>query len=319
MVSICCITYNQEAYIRQTMESFLAQKTNFPFEIVIHDDASTDTTADIIREYENKYPDIIRAMYQNKNQYSQGITNPSGAFNYPRARGKYIAMCEGDDYWIDIYKLQKQVDYMEKHAECSLCIHSAKIEVVDGSYTDSMVRPYTSSRILNAKEVIEKKSGYPTASMLFRTEYIKELPDYYTNCPVGDIPLQLLFASKGTVYYMDECMSVYRVGDKESWTVRSRDGDYIAKQEIYFLEMQEMYKKFDIATEGKYHEALESAIQRLRFLIYINTKQYQYIFNGQYKKYYKELNLRTRFFTRMEYYFPFLYQWVRKVARSIKG
>ena len=115
MVSICCITYNQEQYIAQTIESFLMQKVDFKYEILINDDASTDRTADIIREYEKKYPDIIKPIYQSINQYSRGITNPSGAFNYPRASGKYIAMCEGDDYWTDIYKLKKQVDFLENH------------------------------------------------------------------------------------------------------------------------------------------------------------------------------------------------------------
>ena len=112
LVSICCITYNHEKYIRDAIEGFLMQKTDFPFEVLIHDDASTDGTADIIREYETKYPDIIKPIYQTENQYSKGI-KISATYNYPRAKGKYIALCEGDDYWIDPYKLQKQVDFLE--------------------------------------------------------------------------------------------------------------------------------------------------------------------------------------------------------------
>ena len=101
MVSICCLTFNHEPYIRKALDSFLMQKTTFPFEIVIHDDASTDGTADIIREYQENYPDIVHSLCQEENQYSKGISNISGVFNFPRAQGKYIAMCEGDDYWSD--------------------------------------------------------------------------------------------------------------------------------------------------------------------------------------------------------------------------
>ena len=121
MVSICCITYNQEAYIRDALDGFIKQKTNFQWELLIHDDASTDRTAEIIREYAKRYPDRIFPILQTENQYSQGLTNISGTFNFPRARGKYIAMCEGDDYWTDETKLQRQVDFMEAHPGCSLC------------------------------------------------------------------------------------------------------------------------------------------------------------------------------------------------------
>lgn len=98
LVSICCLTFNHEPYIRECLDGFLMQKTNFPFEVLIHDDASTDHTADIIREYEVQYPNIIKPIYQNENQYSKGV-RVTWTFQFPRAKGKYIAMCEGDDYW----------------------------------------------------------------------------------------------------------------------------------------------------------------------------------------------------------------------------
>ena len=113
LVSICCLAFNHEPYIREALEGFLMQKTDFPIEVLIHDDASTDGTASIIREYEERFPDIIKPIYQTENQYSKGIKNISGIFNFPRAKGKYIAMCEGDDYWTDPYKLQKQIDFLD--------------------------------------------------------------------------------------------------------------------------------------------------------------------------------------------------------------
>lgn len=122
LVSICCVTYNHENYIRDCLDSFLMQKTNFQFEVIIHDDASTDNTAKIICEYVEKYPDLFVPILQTDNQYSKGI-KPYQTYVYPRAKGKYIAVCEGDDYWTDPYKLQKQVDFLESNNDYVLTCH----------------------------------------------------------------------------------------------------------------------------------------------------------------------------------------------------
>ena len=127
LVSICCITYNHAQFIRKCLDGFLMQETNFPIEILIHDDCSTDGTTEIIREYEAKYPDLIFPLYEEENQYQQGKAAEIDFYNYRRARGKYIAYCEGDDYWTDPLKLQKQVDFMEANPEYSVCFHDFKI------------------------------------------------------------------------------------------------------------------------------------------------------------------------------------------------
>ena len=136
-LSICCITYNHAKFIRQALDGFMMQKTNFPFEIIIHDDASTDGTADIIREYEQKYPEIIRPTYQTQNQWSKGV-NILKTFVYPKIQGQYVALCEGDDYWTDENKLQKQVDYLDAHPEVSVCFHPVNIVWEDGSKRNSI-------------------------------------------------------------------------------------------------------------------------------------------------------------------------------------
>ena len=120
LVSICCLVYNHEPYLRECFDGFMMQKTNFDFEVLVHDDASSDNSASIIREYETKYPDIFKPIYQTENQYSKGV-KVSATFNFPRATGKYIAMCEGDDYWTDPLKLQKQVDFLESHPDYGMC------------------------------------------------------------------------------------------------------------------------------------------------------------------------------------------------------
>ena len=138
LVSICCITYNHAQFIRKCLDGFLMQETNFPIEILIHDDCSTDGTTEIIREYEAKYPDLIFPLYEEENQYQQGKAAEIDFYNYRRARGKYIAYCEGDDYWTDPQKLQKQVDFMEANPEYSVCFHDfQKYDIRD----DKWLRP----------------------------------------------------------------------------------------------------------------------------------------------------------------------------------
>lgn len=122
LVSICCAAYNQAAYIRDALDGFIMQQTNFPFEIVIHDDASTDGTAEIIKEYAAKHPNLFRPEYETENQFKKGEI-----YNIPRARGKYIAFCEGDDYWTDPTKLQRQVDFLESHPDYTLYSHASVI------------------------------------------------------------------------------------------------------------------------------------------------------------------------------------------------
>lgn len=121
LVSISCITYNHAPYIRECLNGFIMQKTNFPFEVLIHDDCSTDGTTEIIKEYVEKYPEIIKPLYEEENQYQQGKPSGSAVWNLPRAKGKYVALCEGDDYWTDPLKLQKQVDFLESHPAYGMC------------------------------------------------------------------------------------------------------------------------------------------------------------------------------------------------------
>src|SRR5450759_4645946 len=136
LVSVACLAYNHERYIRDAIEGFLKQRTTFPIEIIIHDDASTDCTSKIIGEYEAKYPNLIKTISQIENQYSIG--NNPGIIMLEKANGKYIALCEGDDYWTDPCKLQKQVDFLEANEDFVLCFHKVKI-LKDGEFLDDFI------------------------------------------------------------------------------------------------------------------------------------------------------------------------------------
>lgn len=313
LVSVSCITYNHGKYLREALEGFLMQDCDFKYEILIHDDASTDDTPDIIREYEKKYPNIIKPILQRENQYSRGIRNISGVFNFPRASGKYIAMCEGDDFWTDPKKLRLQAEYMERHRECAMTLHSARILHSDGAYhASSMIRPYEEDRPVSAEEVISKKSNYPTASLMIRTEYAKELPEYYFKCPVGDIPLQIYMASRGTVYYFDRPMSVYRQGAEGSWSSDIDSGESKKKWEEHYKSMEELYRDFDRETGGKFRTSVKEALGRERFLIDLKEGRLKALKEKKNRKFRDELLPVERRLLLLKLYCPFMWGFLRK-------
>ena len=263
LVSIWCIAYNHELYIRDAIESFLIQKVDFNYEIIIHDDASTDKTAEIIKEYEQKYPNLIYGIYEKENQYKQNISNMSWLLNmeYNVCRGKYIAICEGDDYWTDCHKLQLQVNYMETHPECILSLHNAlKLNCQDG--TMKTINPYDGDieKDISAEEIIMQYHGHPpTASMFYRKKLIK-MPDFFYKAPVGDYPRMLYGFLVGKVHYDSRIMSVYRWLSKESYNNRLT---YNKEMKFYFaiglVVFLDQYNKF---TNYRYHVWLVNRIQR---------------------------------------------------------
>jgi len=209
-VSICCVTYNHEPYIRDCLEGFLMQKTNFAFEILIHDDASTDKTADIIREYEKKYPDLIKPIYQIENQYSKG-KKPWTNFLFPKVQGKYIAICEGDDFWVSPDKLQIQFDFMEANPDYSMCFHQAYayLHGVDSECCKNIFS-CIENRDYSAEEIVcEWKVA--TGTVFLRKEYfIPFIPHDCKDFLYGDIMFFLSAATHGKLRGMNCTMSVYR-------------------------------------------------------------------------------------------------------------
>lgn len=211
LVSICCIAFNHENFIAEALDGMLMQETDFPFEILIHDDASTDKTQDIIREYEQEYPSIIHPIYQTENQYSKragGGMNPQ--FNYPRARGKYIAICEGDDYWTDTGKLQKQVGFLEQHSEYVMSFHDARVIDKDGNLLKNhKLRP--NNRCDKSSQDMLKGKMITMLSFVFRCKALN-YPENYKSITNGDTLLVALLSQHGKAKFQGEIKPAsYRV------------------------------------------------------------------------------------------------------------
>lgn len=252
-ISIVCITYNHERFIRDCLEGFVMQKTNFPFEILINDDASTDKTADIIREYEAKYPDMFRCVYQTENQW--GKKNPFTDILFPMVRGKYVALNEGDDYWTDENKLQKQVDFMETHSDFSVCFHPVTVHWDDNSEPDS-VFPSAKERFYKTELTLDdllKRNFIQTNSVLYRWRFHRDSLKLF---PDGILPmdwyLHLLHAQTGKIGFLPDVMSVYRRNQGGIWTEAERTPRWFVRCGIPFVRFwQNMQKQFNLDCRAK--------------------------------------------------------------------
>ena len=322
MVSICCITYNHEKYIKEALDSFLAQKTNFKYEIIINDDASTDNTANIIKEYENKYPDIIKPIYQKENQYSKGIQ--TFEITFKAAKGKYIALCEGDDYWIDENKLQMQFEYMEKNENCTFCFHNAKI--YDERIND-MVRDFLPYRT-EQKKYFTKDNKYnvgeiallneiPTASYFFRSDVV--FKEWCRNLVAGDIVIQLLTTYKGYAYYMDKVMCVYRVGTgisaMDGWEQDDRN-----KNKLKILNRlngyKYIYEMINKETNYEYDDIFKKILKDFEFSIILLKSKGE--INDEDKKFIKELDIKGKCKFYLNKYLPNLYEKIKNIKNMLK-
>lgn len=210
IVSILCLAYNQKDYIRSALDSFLMQETEFSFEVLIHDDASNDGTTDIIKEYENKYPEVIKPIYQRNNQFSQGV-KITQKLQLPRAKGEYLAICEGDDYWTDKHKLQKQVDFLSKHKDHSIVFHPVKV-IYEGSDKTEIYPlqkgPFNVTNLL-------KENYIQTNSVMYRTH--SPYRSMNKNIMPGDWYMHLYHAQFGKIGFIDDVMGVYRRHESGIW------------------------------------------------------------------------------------------------------
>lgn len=233
-VSVICNTYNHEEYIEDALKGFLIQKTDFPFEVSIHDDASTDSTATIIEKYQRKYPNIIKSIIQVENKRSKGM-RPT-LLNFPNTKGKLIAMCEGDDFWFGSNKLQQQKELLDKNPGVDLCTHPVAKINIDGCILSTILGKQK-EKLINASTAIKGGGGWcATSSLMVRREIIDKFANQFRHVPVGDLFIKCLGSAKGGAIVSSENCSVYRVGVPGSWSEGRGQLDRLL---IYHDRMQE--------------------------------------------------------------------------------
>ena len=320
LVSVVCAAYNHENYIEDAIKSFLMQETDFKFEILIHDDASTDNTANIIKKYEQKYPELVKPIYQKENQYSKGVRVIE--ILYKKAKGKYIASCEGDDYWIDKYKLQKQIDYMEKHPKCTFCFTNAIKKFVKINKEEVFIKKTRLNKKVftlenfNIGELAEF-DFIPTASFMFPKKILNNMPNfYYIPLGAGDFRLKLACTYQGYAHFINETMVVYRRGVENSvttsWEKQNNEKNIeIFKNFIYVID------QINKETGYVYQENLDKV--RIEFeigILYLKCDK-KLLENKRYLNYYKSLSLRNRIVSKLYLKHNKIYKFLKKIKDLI--
>ena len=315
LVSICCVAYNHKAFIGETLEGFLGQKTGFQYEVIIHDDASTDGTKDIIREYTVKYPDLIRPIFQEKNQYSQGV-NIFETFIAPCVRGKYIAICEGDDYWNDPEKLQRQVDILEKRSTCVACVHQT-IQILPGDEVGKTISPYEKDCLVDIRTILSGgNKAFQLSSLMFRSKILEKVPDLFKpSNGTWDYALSIFLGLSGDIYYIARPMSVYRLFSSEnSWTSRvRRDRKKWIQHCCYIIELLNQVDKY---SERKFHGTIVHEI--LKFEYDIKKRSYDPIIysNSKYRKLWEKESRKEKIYFIFKSILP---DTIKNFIKELKG
>ena len=313
-VTVVCTAYNHEAYLRDALEGFVSQETDFPFEVLVNDDASTDGTAAILREYAAKYPDIIRPFYQEKNLYSQGVNIYDAVF-YPVARGEYIAACEGDDRWTDPHKLQLQVDFLDAHPEYSACVHNTLAHTVGGEEPDRVLFAEGEDRDVPFEQVIRGMShAFHTSSILARREYIVNPPEFrnvayrhgFTDYAVG-----VWLTLNGKVRFLDRCMSVYNISSGvASWS--SNTAKHYDKLKRFIVGEREMLRGVREQVDGERAALVDQVILEREYeLLYIEGKVDEMV-RPPYDKIHKSMGRGRVISTQIKRLFPHLHRLYRR-------
>jgi glycosyltransferase involved in cell wall biosynthesis len=237
VISVCIQTYQHKNYIRQCLDSVLSQKTNFPFEIILGEDDSTDGTREICIEYAAKYPNQIRLFLRSEKDKVYIHGRKTGRFNYIQnilaAEGKYIALLDGDDYWCDDLKLQTQFDFMEQNSDCALSFH--KVECLkEGGYPDPFVYTdiHDKDTTFTIYDLLDEKIPTPVSAM-FKKNCVSEFPDWLWQVPYIDYPLFFYCALRGKIGFISKIMGVYRIHPGGLWSSKNYESTLIAIWQQY--------------------------------------------------------------------------------------
>ena len=279
LVSICCTAYNHEPFIAAALDGFLMQKTNFSFEVIIHDDCSADGTVKIIKEYQQKYPEIIKPIFQSENQYSKGVRAILQAFVYPKCSGKYIALCEGDDYWIDKNKIQMQVNFLEENHGYAMCYTKTKLFVQE---KNKILWQTYGSAISSFEDLLQNGNKIPALTVCYRKDialqYVQEINPFQKKWLMGDYPMWLYIASKAKIKFINKETSVYRILKESASHSENMQRNFAFSKSTY--EIREFYSQKESVPIEKWNEVRQMFLINWNFLL-INVDKNEYRKNIQ--------------------------------------
>lgn len=315
LVTFLCITYNQEDYIEQTIVGFLEQKTSFPYEILIHDDKSTDDTKNIIERYRIKYPNIIRCIYQEENKYSQGLSPIVIAGK--ECKADYVALCEGDDYWINENKIENQFKLMMSDESISMVVSPGKLER-NGKMLSNLHCYYgPENKSITAQDILNVTGQFaPTASYLLKTEFLVKSRELFIKAPVGDLFIELYCAVYGKVVYFPEVGSVYRVSAKGSWSENMASN--LINNQVKFISSMEKAIENSKGVQG--FEFLDwsrklAAMYYTLSIYYIKSKMFNDFKNAIIKSHaYAVVAKQQNFLFLFKDFMPFIYEFSRLMS-----
>ena len=324
IVSVCVQTYQHASYIRDALDSVLMQQTDFDFEILLGEDESTDGTREICIEYDKRYPEKIRLFLNSRKNVVYINGHPTGRWNFlnnlKNARGKYIALLPGDDYWTDPFKLQKQVDFLDSHPECAICFHNVMSVFEDGKHEPLNHCPDNQKMIFSLEHLLRGNFIY-TCSVMFRRGLFGEFPQWYYKCKMGDWPLHILNAQHGDIGYIDQIMAVYRIHSTGAWSPKNlieKKIDSVCAANRIRRVLNHKHKKILNYTTTQWHKQIMNEIKSL-------GEKRNFDDAGYYarKSFHKFLNLNEvskRMLTELFFigYFPRLtYLVIRRIYRKI--
>jgi glycosyltransferase involved in cell wall biosynthesis len=255
LVDVNLVTYNHENFVAQAIESVLAQKTDFPFRLIVGDDCSTDKTQEIVSRYAQEYPDRI-AVFLDSEHRGLRSRDRAGLKVLGLSTAKYVAWLDGDDYWTDPHKLQKQVDVLERNPDAAVCFHNVRTFHEDGLHESVNLCPLQQKRVSILEDLL-RGNFIPSCSVMFRRATVGALPEWYFTLKMGDWPLYILIAQHGTIHYLDEVMAAYRVHGGGSWSPRDR-----THHDVNFLQLLDYVNShFDF----KFRNAIDATKSRYYF------------------------------------------------------
>ncbi|MEE1047671.1 MAG: glycosyltransferase family 2 protein [Clostridia bacterium] len=313
LVSVICTAYNHEKYIRSALDGFVMQKTDFAFEVLIHDDASTDKTAEIIKEYAEKYPNIISPILQTENQHSKKISI-TNTFLLPKAKGKYIAFCEGDDFWTDENKLQIQVKFLENNPDYIACVHNTTFHDCSGRKKDGLVVQKNDEHDVLFEDIVwGMGNAYQTSSLVVRKEYVNDMPDFYytaLNYGFGDFPRAIWYTIVGKVRFFPYNMSTYRyISTPTSWSASDHSIPKLIKQREGIIAM---FKQVKGHVSYERQELVERVITEQKFYSLDLQKRYKEMFAPEFSNMWKKESFIYRLKIYVKMYCPWIYTITRK-------